>query len=257
MMDRLGINKAMLSLAPPGVWLGDRAEARRLSRACNRYAASLTRKHPGRFGVLAGLPFPNVDDACDELAYALDSLHLDGVMLLSNVAGQYVGDPEHDALMKELDDRGALVLLHPSVVPLADENAPLYEWAEYPIDVARAYTRLVYNDTLVRFPRIRWILAHAGGVVPFLADRIGRAHYANGRKLRWGRIIKDMTAGRNGGLELAKNLSYDTAGAADPVVFAALRHLVEPTRLCFGSNFPWESEEVIEESLRFRLNSSW
>ena len=255
MMDGLGIEKAILSLTPPGVWLGDRIEARRLSRACNRYGASLTRESSGRFGALAALPFPDVVAATEELVYALDGLHLDGVMLLSNVVGKYVGDPEYDSLMKELDDRGALVLLHPNVVPQADENAPLYGWTEYPIDVARAYARLVHNDTLVRFPQIRWVLAHAGGVVPFLADRIGRAHYANGHKLRWGRIIKDMTAKRNGGLELAKGLSYDTVGAANSAALAALRRLIEPQQLCFGSNFPWDSEEVIEESLGFMKRS--
>lgn len=245
MMDRLGIGKAMLSLSSPGVWLGDDAEARALARSCNAYAASLVKQHPDRFGALAALPFPDLEGALDELAYALDTLRLDGVILLSNVEGRYVGDPEFDTLMAALDRREALVLLHPNDVPDGDENAALNRWAEYPLDVARAYARLVHNDVLVRHPDIRWILAHAGGTVPFVAERVGKAHYAKGKRLRWGRIIKDMTTGRNGGLELARSVSYDTAGAANPITLAALRRLVTPERIHFGSNFPWDSEAVV------------
>ena len=245
MMDRLGIGKAMLSLSSPGVWFGDDAEARALARSCNAYAASLAKQHPDRFGALAALPFPDLEGALDELAYALDTLRLDGVILLSNVEGRYVGDPEFDTLMAELNRREALVLLHPNEVPTGDENAALHRWAEYPLDVARAYARLVYNDVLVRHPDIRWILAHAGGVVPFVAERVGKAYYAKGKKLRWGRIIKDMMAGRNGGLELARSVSYDTAGAANPTPLAALHRLVTPERIHFGSNFPWDSEAVV------------
>ncbi len=251
MMDRLNIDKAILSLSSPGVWLGNDAEARVLARSCNAYAASLVKQHPARFGALAALPFPDLEGALDELAYALDTLHLDGVILLSNVEGRYVGDPEFDTLMAELNRREALVLLHPNEVPASDENAALHGWAEYPLDLTRAYVRLVHNDVLVRYPDIRWILAHAGGVVPFVAERVGKAHYANGKKLRWGRIMKDMIAGRNGGLVLAQGMSYDTAGAANPVTLAALRRLVMPERIHFGSNFPWDAEAVAEASLRY------
>ena len=245
LMDRLGTGKAMLSVSSPGVWLGDDTEARKLARSCNAYAASLVKQHPDRFGALGALPFPDLEGTLDELAYALDTLHLDGVILLSNVDGRYVGDPEFDTLMAALNRREALVLLHPNDVPDGDENAALHRWVEYPLDVARAYTRLVYNTVLVRHPDIRWILAHAGGVVPFVAERVGKAHYVKGERLRWGRIIKDMMAGRNGGLALARGVNYDTAGVANPVTLAALRRLVTPERIHFGSNFPWDSEAVV------------
>ena len=251
MMDRLGIGRALLSLSSPGTWLGDDHDARELARSCNEYVASLVRQHPDRFGALASIPFPDLEGAIAEVDFALDTLSLEGVILLSNVDGQYVGDPEFDTLTAELDRRRALVLLHPNDVPKDHEDAPLHRWAEYPVDVARAYTRLVYNDVLLRFPNIRWILAHAGGVVPFVAERVGRAHYAHGTKLRWWRIIRDLVTGRNGGLELAKSVSYDTAGTANPVVMTALRRLVEPERIRFGSNYPWDSEAVVESSLCF------
>ena len=250
-MDRVGVGKALLSLSPPGVWLGNDEGARTLARSCNEYGASMAGKHPDRFGALAALPFPDLEGAIAEAEYALDTLKLDGVILLSNVEGRYVGDPEFNPLMAALGERRALILLHPNSIPDEDENAPLYPWAEYPIDVARAWARMVLNDTLVRYPGIRWILGHAGGVVPFMADRLGKAHYAKMKGLRWGRILKDLIRNRNGGLQLAKQVAYDTVGAANPVTYAALRQLVGPGQIRFGSNFPSDSEEGVEASIAF------
>jgi len=251
MMDRVGVGKALLSLSPPGVWLGNDEGARTLARSCNEYGASMARKHPDRFGALAALPFPDLEGAIAEAEYALDTLKLDGVILLSNVEGRYVGDPEFNPLMAALGERRALVLLHPNSIPDGDENAPLYPWAEYPIDVARVWARMMLNDTLVRYPGIRWILGHAGGVVPFMANRLGKAHYAKRKGLRWGRILIDLARKRNGGLQLAKHVAYDTVGAANPVSHVALRQLVGPDRIRFGSNFPSDSEESVEASVRF------
>lgn len=250
LMDRLGIAKALLSVSPPGVWFGDDAQARSLARACNEYLASLKRKHPARFGGLASLPFPDLDGSRQEIVHALDDLDLDGVLLFSNVGDRYVGDPEFDALLRDLHERRTTVLLHPNDVPEDAGNAPLHLWAEYPIDLARAYARLVYHGAFLRYPGIRWILAHGGGVVPFLAERLGKAHYAKGGKPRWGRIILDLVRNRDGGLELAKGLRYDTVGAANPVTLAALLRLVGPEQVCFGSNFPWDREDAVHASLR-------
>jgi predicted TIM-barrel fold metal-dependent hydrolase len=122
---------------------------------------------------------------------------------------------------------------------------------EYPIDLARAWSRLVYQGILVRFPGIRWILTYAGGVVPFMAERLGKVHYLKNEKARWGRIILDLARKRDGGLELAKAVSYDTVGAANPATLAALRRLVPPDSIVFGSNLPFDSEQSVEASLRF------
>ncbi|MBT8396647.1 MAG: amidohydrolase [Gemmatimonadetes bacterium] len=255
MMDRLGIEKASLSISSPGVWFGDDAEARDLARVCNEYAASVVDSYPRRFDALAVLPFPDVEGSVQELAYAMDTLGLAGVILFSNVGGRYAGDPDFDPLMAELHRRGAEVLLHPNTVPEKDENAPLFPWAEYPIDLARAYARLVYCDTLVKYPDIRWILSHAGGVVPFHAERLGKAYYAKDGGLRWGRILKDLALKRHRGLDLAKGLRYDTVGATNPVTLSSLQSLVGPDRILFGSNFPWDSEESVGSSISYRVGA--
>ena len=73
-MDRTGIATSITSISTPGVWFGDVAEAKRLSRACNEFAAGMERDFPGRFGFFATLPMPNIDATLDEIRYAFDTL---------------------------------------------------------------------------------------------------------------------------------------------------------------------------------------
>ena len=86
---------------------------------------------------------------------ALDDLTLDGVVLLSNVDGRYVGASEFDTVLAALDERRALVLLPPNEIPPLEEEVPLHAWAEYPIDATRAYARLALRDGFRRHRRIR------------------------------------------------------------------------------------------------------
>jgi len=85
-MERYGIDRAVISTGPPGA-LGDPE----LARIANEGLAEIARDP--RFAALATLPVPDVEAALAELAYALDELQMAGVMLLSNVAGTYLGDP--------------------------------------------------------------------------------------------------------------------------------------------------------------------
>ena len=93
MMDSRGIHAAVLSLPPPGVFFGDLALAARLAREVNDDIAALVAEHPARFGGLAALPLPDVEASLAEIGHAFDELGLDGVALLTNVGGIYVGDP--------------------------------------------------------------------------------------------------------------------------------------------------------------------
>src|SRR4051812_8574972 len=115
LMDRFGIATAVTSIAAPGVSFGNCGEARDLARACNEFAAEMAARFPGRFGSFAVLPMPFTEDACREAAHALDVLHADGVGLLGSTEGRFLGDPQFDELMAELDRREAVVFVHPNL----------------------------------------------------------------------------------------------------------------------------------------------
>ncbi|NIS79581.1 MAG: amidohydrolase family protein, partial [Anaerolineales bacterium] len=138
MMDASGIETAILSLSLPGSSFNGASDPDALARGCNEYAARMIADFPGRFGAFASLPLLDAKAAMEELEYALDTLNLDGVMLLTNVRGRYLGDPDFDPLLVELNRRRAIVFLHPNWTPSPGFN----DFVEFPHDVTRAIASL-------------------------------------------------------------------------------------------------------------------
>ena len=173
MMARHGIAASVVSVPPPGVFMGDVAQAKDLARAVNEVGASLIKQHPRQFAALAALPLPDVNAALDELTYALDVLKLDGVALFTHIGENYLGNPAWAAVFDELNRRGAYVFVHPALPAQATPLKHLPTWLiEFPFETTRALTNLLYSGTLARCPKIKFQFAHMGGAAPFLAGRI-------------------------------------------------------------------------------------
>src|SRR5574341_859415 len=182
-MDNWHIRAAITSLTPRVV-LKNLHRLREVARACNEFQARMLRDHPARFGAFALLPLPDVDGALEELTYALDILHLDGVGLFSSVTDRYLGDPLFDPVFDELDRRKAVVFIHPAHCEAPAHTglrAPPFV-VEYVFDTTRAIVNLIYTGTLERCPDIRFIVAHGGGAAPFLAQRIAMMEGHRGAK---------------------------------------------------------------------------
>ncbi|HMD05520.1 MAG TPA: amidohydrolase family protein, partial [Candidatus Binatus sp.] len=143
LMDKYGIETAIMSVSTPGVNLGDDGEAREKAREVNEYAADVVRKHPRRFGFFATLCIPDVKGSLDEVAYAFDKLHADGVVVLANSRGIYLGDRRFDPIFDELNRRNAVVFVHPSILYGNEppEGLPPFI-ADFLLDTTRAAIRL-------------------------------------------------------------------------------------------------------------------
>lgn len=236
-MDECHIRTAITSLSAPGVYFGDRQEARDLARACNEYAAEMQVRHPGRFGNFAVLPMPFTDDACAEAVYALDVLKADGIVLLGSTEGKFLGDPAFDELMAELNRRQAIVFEHPNIHATSTEvdlAIPAF-MVEFMCDTTRAATNLILSGTMEKYPDIRWILSHAGGFLPFVAWRISLAN----------NFPEFAEKAPHGVLTYIKRFYYDTALSPSPYAMAALRELVDPSHILFGSDFPFAPRPLI------------
>src|SRR5262249_43437196 len=93
-MDRGGTTTGITSITSPGIWFGDVAGVRKVARDCNEYAAKIAVDHPGRFGIFATLPLPDIEGSVRETEYALDTLKADGVCMWTNYTGnKWLGDP--------------------------------------------------------------------------------------------------------------------------------------------------------------------
>ncbi len=237
-MDKHGIEVAVGSVSAPGVHFGDDAKAASLARLCNEGSAELIQKHPGRFGGFAVLTLPDVDGALRELEYALDTLELDGVVLLaSQPDGRYLGDPAFDELLAELDRRNAVAFIHPAIpasVKHIPVDIPVFAM-EFTFDTTRAAFNLAYTGALERYPNIGFILSHAGGTVPYLAWRFS---------LTWLQDEELNKRAPRGGMHYLQQLYYDTALSANPHGLRSLIELVGPDRILFGSDYPFAPEPI-------------
>ncbi len=238
-MDRLRIASAVLSVSSPGVHFGNDAAARSLARAVNEAGAEVVAVHPARFGLFASLPLPDTDAALVEVGYALDTLHADGVVLLTNYRGIYLGDPRFDALFAELDRRHAVAFIHPTGPYCPGCSSGLdypQPMIEFMFETTRAVTHLVFSGTLDRYPRIQFIVPHAGAAVPVLSDRIAGMIPALG-------LPNAPTADHVSGL--LRRLYYDLAGYAVPKMLPGLFAVADPGRILYGSDWPFTPEAVV------------
>ena len=239
-MGQLGIGSAVASAAPGVYWGGDTGFAVKLARETNEFLADVVREDPERFGAFATMPLPDVDAALDEVEYAYDTLHLDGVVLYTSQGGRYLGDPDFDPLFAELDRRNAVVFIHPNTMPPGADATGLTippGVAEFTFDTTRAVMNMLYSGTLERYPSIRYIVSHAGGTIPYLAWRIAGASYLP--------ELRDR-APKTDGLALLQKMYYDTALSTSEFVFAALKEFVPTSHVLFGSDFPYVTPAVLQ-----------
>lgn len=225
-MDRGGVAVSMVSITNPGLWFGDAEVTRRLARACNDYGAKLVQEYPRRFGLFAAMPLPDVEATLKEIAYAYDTLKVDGIGLLTSYGDTWLGNSAFRPVMEELNRRKAVVHVHPTAANCCKnlDYGAAPGAIEYGTDTTRAIIGVAFSGDAARYPDIRFIWSHAGGSAPFLAGRIDGGN-VNDRMPR-------------GFLNEAKKFYYDTAGASNRGALASLLELVPKSQVLFGTDFP-------------------
>ena len=227
-MAELDVGTAILSVSTPGTtFLSNPADAAALARHVNEYSAALAAAQPDRFGFFAPLPMPHVDIAVAETVRALDDLNADGVVLLANNAGIYLGEDGQDALFSALNDRSAVVFIHPGQLPgPIVPGVPPFA-ADFLLDTTRAAYLLVRNGIRIRYPKIRFILSHAGGFVPYASHRMAVAITADtGRS--WADVLDDFAS-----------FYFDTALSSSAAALPTLLAFAQPGHITFGSDWPF------------------
>ncbi|MGP4109452.1 amidohydrolase family protein [Streptomyces sp. 4N509B] len=227
-MDTNGIAAGVVSAPVPSMAFHDRATAERGVRVCNESMAELVADHPTRFGFFANVAPLHTDLALDQIAYALDELGADGVILMTSADGRYLGDPAFDPLFAELNRRRAVVLTHPESLPEGGSGLPGVPdfIADFMFDTTRMALNLIASGTLDRYPDVSIILSHAGGFLPYVA---GRAESAarQGEGLTPGAVAAAV-----------QRFYYDTAMPASPYAMPSLLAAAGPSRILFGTDWP-------------------
>jgi predicted TIM-barrel fold metal-dependent hydrolase len=252
-MDASGVQTAMLSMTTPGFGFGERDEVRSVSRVCNEYAARLKSDHPGRFGSFATIPMRDADGALMELAYALDTLKAEGIGLYSSYGDRWLGDASFDPICAELDKRKCVIYVHPIEADCC--RSPLPEVSdtivEYGADTTRAIANLIFTGTTTRYPNIKWIFSHAGGMMPFVIER-----FIAGTSVEIvpGIVTKGQGANKPpnapaGALAEIRKMYFDCAQASNPVAMRALKQVAGVSQILFGTDYWYRSAKETVQNL--------
>ena len=227
-MGELNIGTAILSVSTPGTaFLPSATDATALARDINDYLAELVAAQPDRFGFFATIPMPHLSASLDEAARALDELNADGVVLLANNAGTYLGQDGQDELFAALDARSAAVFIHPADLPGPSVAGVAPFAADFLLDTTRAAYLLVRNGTCGKYPNIKFILSHAGGFVPYASHRMAVA------------IMGDTGRSLADNLDDFASFYFDTALSSSAAALPSLLAFAKPGHVTFGSDWPF------------------
>lgn len=227
-MGELNVATAILSVSTPGTaFLPEAKDAAALARDLNDYLSEVARAQPNRFGFFATIPMPHLRESVAEVTRSLDELGADGVVLLANNAGTYLGQAGQDELFAALDARSAVVFIHPANLPgpAVDGVAPFA--ADFLLDTTRAAYLLVRNGLRRSYPNIKFILSHAGGFVPYASHRMAFA------------ITADTGRSPTDTLDDFASFYFDTALSSSAAALPSLLAFAKPGHVTFGSDWPF------------------
>src|SRR5882724_9055772 len=239
-MDEAGIERALLSLAGPGVQVETgTATACRKAKECNDFLAKEMQRRPDRYSGFGHLPLQDPAVAADELERCVRELGFCGIMINGHSNGVYLDHPSLYPVWERAEALNAPIYLHPadpvSPAPVLEGHKGLrratWEWTS---ETGSHALRLVFGGVFDRFPNERLALGHLGETLQFLLgrcdSRTGPDFYAVKLARRPAQYVKD-------------NIVVATSGmcAAEPLncTIDALGH----DRVMFAADYPFESVE--------------
>ncbi len=229
-LDREGVDVHVLTLTTPGTHVETPGKAVELAHLVNDAFAAVARERGDRFTALATLPLNDPAASARELRRAVSDLGLRGAMLFSNVNCVALADPRFDDLYRAADEMGAVLHIHPTS-PVGVEAMTDY-WlmplVGFPFDTTLAAAKLVFSGVVERFPRIRWVLSHLGGAIPYVAERLDRGYHGF-RECR-AHITRPPS-------DYLKRFYYDTVNFDASALMLAIA-FAGPAQILAGSDYP-------------------
>jgi len=262
-MDEFGPDYCqVLSLAsPPLEKLADPAKALELSRIGSDSMAELCQKYPDRFPAFIGTtPMTHPEGLVEESRRAIEDLGAVGMQIFTNINGKPVDLPEFAPFFEYMDSVNKPVWLHPArgadFTDYLTEKRSEYEiwWTfGWPYETSAAMARMVFSQFFDRWPNLKVITHHAGGMVPFFEGRVGPGWDQMGARTSDRDLAAVRKALKRPHLEYFKDFYADTAtfGSA-----TAIRHAMEffgDDHVLFASDAPFDPEGgpyYIRETIR-------
>src|SRR6266851_6699227 len=233
-MEEHGISACVLS-SPASANDVTGQKARDIARRTNETLAEFVSEHPKRFGAVATLPALDADGAIAEIGYALDTLKMDGVTTTTSINDTYLGEPQFDPWLEELNRHSATFFVHPTITKAGETllNGLNASVLEFMFDTTRMITNMVATGAKKRFSQIKIISAHGGGTIPFLVNRIQTLEHTFG--VGPGRLELSSEEVQEG----IASFYYDLTAATSEAQLGAILKLVPVSQLVMGLDFPF------------------
>jgi predicted TIM-barrel fold metal-dependent hydrolase len=228
-MDKLNISYAVLTTSSPHPHFGDRNECIKSVRASNEEGFGLAREYPDKICLFATLPLPEIDATVDEIEFCVKN-GAQGFAMPTHAQGVYLGDERLDPVLELLNRHKSIVCIHPTTPSAIPPNVTTIlpsPMMEFFFDTSRAVVNMILKGTVKKYPDIRYIVPHAGAVLPVLSDRI------------------DMFSGVFSPVQKPdvfgdlKSFYYDISGVVVPKQLELLLSLADKGRLLYGSDGPY------------------
>ena len=244
-MDKVNISKSILSITSPGTYLkpDDDKLGNQITREANHEIANICCKYPDRFGFFASLPLPDVEGSLNEIDRALDTLGASGFAIMTNAYGYYPGDPKLEPVFAKLNERKAVIFMHPTGCctpgyagvpkPLDQYPTPLMEFF---FDTTRAVFNLLLSGTVTRYQDLTFLVSHCGATIPPLVERVTAfASVLEQKDSPSSMQVKELFRTR---------FYFDLAGFPFPDLIQGYLTVGDPGRLLYGSDYPYTPGEI-------------
>lgn len=243
-MDKVGVDMQVLSFTAPGTLLEEPGTSASLARTVNDALAQIISDRSDRFTALGTLPLNNAAASVAEFERVTNDIGMKGVMLFGNANGVALSDERFWPLYERASDMGAVLYIHPTY-PVGVEALSEY-WlmplVGFLFDTTLAAASLVYSGVVERYPGIRWVLAHLGGAIPYMAERLDRGYHAFAECRR---SIEKLPS------DYLKNFYYDAVNF-DPHALQLAIGFAGIDRILAGSDYPHQigSLDMMLESIK-------
>lgn len=251
-MKQAHIDFSLLSSPTPHAYNGDGAKASIAARAINEAMADIVKAYPDQFGFAASLPLPDVAAAINEARYAYEHLGAMAIKLTTNSYGVYLGDPQFTPLMQYLNERHALVIVHPTRAMerpkdcITGSIAAIYE---YPVDTTRALLNMIAHRIMTTYPHITWVIPHVGSFLPYMKQRFTGISAVLSQMGMMEQV--DVNAE-------CSNLYFDIAGDPEPLQLPILRMMTDDAHILYGSDFPHSpAPAILAKKAHFDENTQY
>jgi predicted TIM-barrel fold metal-dependent hydrolase len=246
LMDRAGVEMQVLSACPQLPYGEDGKKAARAARFVNDQYTELVQRHPDRFRAFAALPMPHLDESIGEMGRALDDLGVAGITMNTTVLGRALVDPDYEPIFAELNNRNAVLYLHPAgnsaCSPLIG-NYHLTWMVGAPVEDTISVMHLITHGIPTRYPNIKIINSHLGGALPMLLQRADDQY-------RWEAPDTPELPS-----VAARRMWYDTVGHGHVPALRCAIDSFGADRLLLGTDFPYENGDIFVRAVDY-INDS-